>query len=119
MWVGWFKGLKMKTVLGKRGLRSSVSLSTPLQCVCKAQIGALTDPMGVALRKSAQWTAAGYGTRTLEITPLNEAILKEIMMFVESFIYKHPQEAKYVFVEPLEWKTNLDPSAFESGYIVR
>ncbi|XP_045868726.1 outer dynein arm-docking complex subunit 2 isoform X2 [Meles meles] len=74
--------------------------------------------MGVALTKSAQWTAAGYGTRTLEITPLNEAILKEIMIFVESFIYKHPQEAKYVFVEPLEWKTNLDPSAFESGYIV-
>lgn len=75
--------------------------------------------MGVALTRSAQWTAAGYGTRTLEITPLNEVILKEIVMFVESFIYKHPQEAKYVFVEPLEWKTNLDPSAFESGYIVR
>ncbi|XP_022347282.1 armadillo repeat-containing protein 4 isoform X2 [Enhydra lutris kenyoni] len=74
--------------------------------------------MGVALRKSAQWTAAGYGARTLEITPLNEVILKEIMMFVESFIYKHPQEAKYVFAEPLEWKTSLDPSAFESGYIV-
>ncbi|KAF0877283.1 outer dynein arm-docking complex subunit 2 isoform X1 [Crocuta crocuta] len=74
--------------------------------------------MGVALTKSAQWTAAGYGTRTLEITPLNEAILEEIMMFVESFIYKYPQEAKYVFAEPLEWKTNLDPSAFESGYIV-
>ncbi|XP_072674982.1 outer dynein arm-docking complex subunit 2-like isoform X8 [Canis lupus baileyi] len=74
--------------------------------------------MGVALTRSAQWTAAGYGTRTLEITPLNEVILKEIAMFVESFIYKHPQEAKYVFVEPLEWKTNLDPSAFESGYIV-
>ncbi|XP_045668770.1 outer dynein arm-docking complex subunit 2 isoform X1 [Ursus americanus] len=74
--------------------------------------------MGVALTRSAQWTAAGYGTRALETTPLNEAILKEIMMFVESFIYKHPQEAKYVFVEPLEWKTNLDPSAFESGYIV-
>uniref|UniRef100_A0A673VLE7 Armadillo repeat containing 4 n=1 Tax=Suricata suricatta TaxID=37032 RepID=A0A673VLE7_SURSU len=74
--------------------------------------------MGEALTKSAQWTAAGHGTRTLEITPLNEVILKEIMMFVESFIYKYPQEAKYVFVEPLEWKTNLDPSAFESGYIV-
>ncbi|XP_025741667.1 outer dynein arm-docking complex subunit 2 isoform X1 [Callorhinus ursinus] len=74
--------------------------------------------MGVALTRSAQWSAAGYGTRTLEITPLNEAILKEIIVFVASFIYKHPQEAKYVFVEPLEWKTNLDPSAFESGYIV-
>ncbi|KAM5286483.1 outer dynein arm-docking complex subunit 2 isoform 2-T2 [Hipposideros larvatus] len=75
--------------------------------------------MGVVLTRSAQWTtAAGYGSGTLEITPRNEAILKEIILFVESFIYKHPQEAKYVFVEPLEWKTNLDPSAFESGYVV-
>ncbi|XP_045713914.1 outer dynein arm-docking complex subunit 2 isoform X2 [Phyllostomus hastatus] len=74
--------------------------------------------MGVALTRSAQWTAAGYGTRTLETTPLNEAILQEIIIFIESFIYKHPQEAKYVFVEPLEWKTDLDPSAFELGYIV-
>nr|XP_031300415.1 armadillo repeat-containing protein 4 isoform X3 [Camelus dromedarius] len=74
--------------------------------------------MGVALTRSMQWSAAGHGTRTLEVTPLNEAVLTEIVMFVESFIYKHPQEAKYVFVEPLEWKTNLDPSAFGSGYIV-
>ncbi|XP_057589884.1 outer dynein arm-docking complex subunit 2 isoform X2 [Hippopotamus amphibius kiboko] len=75
--------------------------------------------MGVALTRSAQWTAAGHGARTLETTPLNEAILEEIIMFVESFIYKHPQEANYVFVEPLEWKTNLDPPAFGSGYVVR
>uniref|UniRef100_A0A8D0ZCW5 Outer dynein arm docking complex subunit 2 n=1 Tax=Sus scrofa TaxID=9823 RepID=A0A8D0ZCW5_PIG len=74
--------------------------------------------MGVALTRSAQWTAAGHGTRNLEITPLNEAILKEIIIFVESFIYKHPQEANYVFVEPLEWQTKLDPSAFGSGYAV-
>ncbi|ELW73011.1 Armadillo repeat-containing protein 4 [Tupaia chinensis] len=75
--------------------------------------------MGVALTRSAQWTAAGHGTGTLEITPLNEAILNEIIMFVESFIYKHPQEAKYAFVEPLEWTTELDASAFQSGYVVR
>lgn len=75
--------------------------------------------MGVALTKSVQWTAAGYGTGALEITPLNEAILKEIIMFVESFIYNHPQEAKFVFAEPLEWNTSLEPSAFESGYVVR
>uniref|UniRef100_A0A2K6B0R0 Outer dynein arm docking complex subunit 2 n=1 Tax=Macaca nemestrina TaxID=9545 RepID=A0A2K6B0R0_MACNE len=74
--------------------------------------------MGVALTKSTQWTAAEHGTGTLEITPLNEAILKEIIMFVESFIYKHPQEAKFVFAEPLEWNTSLEPSAFESGYVV-
>lgn len=75
--------------------------------------------MGVALTRSAQWTAARYGAGTLAVTPLNEAIVKEIIMFVESFIYKHPQEAKYVFVEPLEWKTNLNPSSFKSGYVVR
>ncbi|XP_053428821.1 outer dynein arm-docking complex subunit 2 [Nycticebus coucang] len=74
--------------------------------------------MGAALSKLAQWSAASYGAATLEISPLNEAILKEIIMFVESFIYKYPKEAKFVFVEPLEWKTSLAPSAFESGYIV-
>ncbi|XP_058153756.1 outer dynein arm-docking complex subunit 2 [Dasypus novemcinctus] len=74
--------------------------------------------MGAALTRSAQWIAAGYGAGTLEMTPLNEAILNEIIVFVESFIYNYPQEAKFVFIEPLEWKTSLDPSAFESGYIV-
>ncbi|KAM6216192.1 outer dynein arm-docking complex subunit 2 [Rhynchocyon petersi] len=74
--------------------------------------------MGVALTKSAQWTAAGHGTTTLEITPLNEAILKEIILFVENVLYKHPQEARFVFVEPLEWKTELKPSAFGLGYVV-
>ncbi|XP_048223663.1 outer dynein arm-docking complex subunit 2 [Perognathus longimembris pacificus] len=74
--------------------------------------------MGVALAKSAQWKAAALGTGTLEITPLNESILKEVIKFVETFAYKHPQEANFVFVEPLEWKTNLEPSAFDAGYIV-
>ena len=87
-------------------------------CVLSSALS-IVGSMGVALTRSAQWTAAGYGPRTLEITPLNEAILKEIIIFVESFIYEHPQEAKYVFVEPFEWKTDLDPSAFELGYVVR
>lgn len=75
--------------------------------------------MGVALTRSAQWTAAGYGPESLKHTPLNEAILTEIVMFVENFIYKYPQEAKYVFVEPLEWQTKLEPSLFDSGYVIR
>lgn len=79
----------------------------------------INRPMGVALSRSAQWTAAGYETGTLEMTALNESILNEIIEFVEPFVYKYPQEAKFVFIEPLEWKTNLEPSAFESGYIVR
>ncbi|XP_007950117.1 outer dynein arm-docking complex subunit 2 [Orycteropus afer afer] len=74
--------------------------------------------MGVALTRSAQWTTVGHGTTALEITPLNEVILKEIILFVESFLYKHAQEAKFVFEEPLRWETNVEPSAFGSGYVV-
>ncbi|XP_068942472.1 outer dynein arm-docking complex subunit 2 [Petaurus breviceps papuanus] len=74
--------------------------------------------MGVALTRAAQWTAAGFGTGTLELTPLNEAILNDIIKFVETFSVKYSQEAEFVFKEPLEWKTTLEPSEFESGYIV-
>nr|XP_020656758.1 armadillo repeat-containing protein 4 isoform X1 [Pogona vitticeps]XP_020656767.1 armadillo repeat-containing protein 4 isoform X1 [Pogona vitticeps]XP_020656775.1 armadillo repeat-containing protein 4 isoform X1 [Pogona vitticeps] len=75
--------------------------------------------MGVALTRAAQWTAAGSGTGTLEITPLNESLLNEIIKFTESFSSRHPQEADFVFREPLEWQTKLEPSAFEAGYDVR
>ncbi|XP_044534873.1 outer dynein arm-docking complex subunit 2 [Gracilinanus agilis] len=74
--------------------------------------------MGAALTRAAQWTSTGFGTWTLEFTPLNVAILTDIAKFVESFSVKHPQEASFVFQEPLQWKTTLDPSAFESSYTV-
>ncbi|NWX55949.1 ARMC4 protein, partial [Promerops cafer] len=72
--------------------------------------------MGVALTRAAQWTAAGSGTGTLEITPLNEALLNQIIQFAEDISTKHPQEAAFVFREPLEWKTQLDSSVFGEGY---
>ncbi|XP_037746832.1 outer dynein arm-docking complex subunit 2 [Chelonia mydas] len=72
--------------------------------------------MGVALTRAAQWTSAGSGTGTLEITPLNESLLNDIIKFAESFSSRHPQEAAFVFREPLEWKTQLDYSGFELGY---
>ncbi|XP_006023841.1 armadillo repeat-containing protein 4 isoform X1 [Alligator sinensis] len=72
--------------------------------------------MGVTLTRAAQWTSAGSGPGTLEITPLNESLLNEIIKFTEGFHYRHPQEAAFVFREPLEWKTRLDYSVFESGY---
>ncbi|XP_042332092.1 outer dynein arm-docking complex subunit 2 [Sceloporus undulatus] len=74
--------------------------------------------MGVALTRAAQWTAAGSGTGRLEITPLNESLLNEIIKFTESFSNKHPQEATFVFKEPLQWQTKLETSAFELGYDV-
>ncbi|NXD36036.1 ARMC4 protein, partial [Copsychus sechellarum] len=72
--------------------------------------------MGLTLARAAQWTAAGSGTGTLEITPLNESLLNQIVKFAEDFSSKHPEEAEYVFREPLEWKTQLDSSAFGEGY---
>ncbi|KFO09321.1 Armadillo repeat-containing protein 4 [Balearica regulorum gibbericeps] len=72
--------------------------------------------MGAALARAAQWTAAGSGTGTLEITPLNESLLNQIIKFVDDFSTRHPQEAVFVFREPLEWKTQLDCSVFGEGY---
>ncbi|NXK55211.1 ARMC4 protein, partial [Chauna torquata] len=72
--------------------------------------------MGAALARAAQWTAAGSGTGTLEITPLNESLLNQIIKFAEDFSTSHPQEAVFVFREPLEWKTQLGCSAFGEGY---
>ncbi|KFV53673.1 Armadillo repeat-containing protein 4, partial [Tyto alba] len=72
--------------------------------------------MGTALARAAQWTAAGSGTGTLEITPLNEALLNHIIKFAEDFSTTHPQEAAFVFREPLEWETQLGYSVFGEGY---
>ncbi|KAM8978389.1 armadillo repeat-containing protein 4 isoform X2 [Sarcophilus harrisii] len=74
--------------------------------------------MGVALTRAAQWTTAGFGAGTLELTPLNESLLKDIVKFVESFGTKYPQEAEFVFKESLQWPTTLEPSEFEAGYVV-
>ncbi|KFM04777.1 Armadillo repeat-containing protein 4 [Aptenodytes forsteri] len=72
--------------------------------------------MGAALARAAQWTAAGSGTGTLKITPLNESLLNQIIKFVEDFSTRHPREAAFVFREPLEWKTQLGCSVFGEGY---
>ncbi|XP_023679477.1 outer dynein arm-docking complex subunit 2 isoform X2 [Paramormyrops kingsleyae] len=74
--------------------------------------------MGIALTRAAQWTTASSGTGKLEITPLNESLLKEILDFVENFSSRHPQEANLEFKEPLKWKTTLDPCNFKMEYEV-
>ncbi|XP_061096600.1 outer dynein arm-docking complex subunit 2 [Conger conger] len=72
--------------------------------------------MGVALSRAAQWTTASTGAGKLEVTPLNESLLKEILRFVEEFSSKYPQEAGLVFKEALKWETTLQPSDFKNEY---
>ncbi|MFT7809573.1 armadillo repeat-containing protein 4 [Arapaima gigas] len=74
--------------------------------------------MGVALTRAVQWTTAASQTGKLEMTPLNESLLTEIICFVEQLSSKHPQEAHFVFQEPLKWTTTLEPSDFSVEYDV-
>ncbi|XP_051531045.1 outer dynein arm-docking complex subunit 2-like [Myxocyprinus asiaticus] len=70
--------------------------------------------MGVALSKAVQWSSSDVDK--LENTPLNEAILTEILLFTEQFGARHSQEARLMFREPLQWKTSLEASDFKTEY---
>ncbi|XP_061852973.1 outer dynein arm-docking complex subunit 2 [Colius striatus] len=72
--------------------------------------------MGAALARAVQWTTTGSGAGTIKVTPLNESLLNQIIKFAEDFSTRHPQEAAFVFREPLEWKTQFDCSNFGEGY---
>lgn len=73
--------------------------------------------MGVALSRAVQWVSDRPDK--MENTPLNESILREIVQFTEEFSAKNPQEATIVFKEPLQWKTFLNASDFNTEYDIR
>lgn len=50
---------------------------------------------------------------------MNEFLLKEVLRFLEQFSSQHPQEAKHVFEEPLQWSTTLVASDFKTDYDIR
>lgn len=75
--------------------------------------------MGASLTRAAQWITASSGTGKLEFTPMNEFLLKEVLRFLEQFSSQHPQEAKHVFEEPLQWSTTLVASDFKTDYDIR
>ncbi|XP_024136393.1 armadillo repeat-containing protein 4 [Oryzias melastigma] len=61
--------------------------------------------MGVSLSKAAQWTTFSPDAGKLKFTPTNQALLKEILSFLERIVSQHPQEADCVFEAPLQWRT--------------
>ncbi|XP_017338138.1 outer dynein arm-docking complex subunit 2 isoform X1 [Ictalurus punctatus] len=78
-----------------------------------------TATMGVALTRALQWSRPDRsGASELEDTPLNEALLKRIVRFVEQFSTEHPHDATLPFPQPLQWRTTLQPSDFHSEYSV-
>ncbi|KAL0179527.1 hypothetical protein M9458_024969, partial [Cirrhinus mrigala] len=65
--------------------------------------------MGVTLSRAIQWSSDGD---KLEISPLNNDMLNEILLFTEEFDDRYPQEARIQFSEPLQWKTSLEAANF-------
>ncbi|RXN05799.1 armadillo repeat-containing 4 [Labeo rohita] len=65
--------------------------------------------MGVTLSRAIQWSSDGD---KLEISPLNNDILNEILLFTEEIDDRYPQEARIQFSEPLQWKTSLEAADF-------
>ncbi|TRZ00635.1 hypothetical protein DNTS_005340 [Danionella cerebrum] len=67
--------------------------------------------MGVTLSRAVQWSSE---EAKIKNTPLNNDILKEILLFIEGFSDRYPIEARHTFTEPLQWKTSLQPADFTS-----
>lgn len=79
----------------------------------------IAEAMGVALSRAAQWTTASSGAGKLDVTPVNESLLREVLRFVEQLSSRHPQEASLLFNESLQWETSLQPSDFTNEYDIR
>ncbi|XP_077592452.1 outer dynein arm-docking complex subunit 2 isoform X1 [Stigmatopora nigra] len=71
--------------------------------------------MGLTLTRAAKWSSSGK----LDSNSINDLVLRELTAFVEDFSSLHAQEAEYLFEEPLEWKTSLDASEFETDYTIK
>lgn len=70
--------------------------------------------MGVTLTRALQWSGAESSGRTeLKNTALNKSIMEQIVYFVEQINTSHPEEATFLFTEPLQWKSNLQISDYK------
>lgn len=96
----------------------NVYLAVPL-----AETGALIQPsklhhfsegMGATLSCRAEWTSASDKGGKLDFSKSNEALLLEILKFVEDLCREHQREADVVFKRPFVWKTSLSLTNFES-----
>ena len=69
--------------------------------------------MGATLSCRAEWTSASDKGGKLDFSKSNEALLLEILKYVEDLCREHPREADVVFKRPFVWKTSLSLTNFE------
>lgn len=70
--------------------------------------------MGATLSCRAEWTSASDKGGKLDFSKSNEALLLEVLKFVEDLSREHQREADVVFKRPFVWKISLSLSNFES-----
>ena len=74
--------------------------------------------MGATLSSRAEWTSAREKGGKLDFSKANEALLLEILGYVETLSLEYSREALVVFKRPFVWSSSLPVSAFEklNGY---
>ena len=70
--------------------------------------------MGASLSSRAEWTSASEKGGKLDFSKTNEALLLEILKYVETLDRDHPREATVAFKRPFIWKTSLSWPNFQS-----
>lgn len=69
--------------------------------------------MGATLSSRAEWTSAREKGGKLDFSKANEALLLEILSYVETLCKEHPRETTVVFKRPFTWLSSLDLTQLE------
>lgn len=79
--------------------------------------------MGATLSSRLQWTSASDKGGKLDFSKANEAVLLEILKYIEVLCKDHSREATVVFKRPFVWESSLSPTSFDQllnqDYFVR
>lgn len=75
--------------------------------------------MGQALKRATRMSVTEEIGGMLQMTPINEEMLRIIISFIEELPSKYPEETKLVFKKPLTWDTSLTFEAFSGDdYVI-
>lgn len=64
--------------------------------------------MGATLSSRAEWTSATDKGGKLDFSKANEAVLLDILGYVQALCSDHPREATVLFKRPFVWSSSLN-----------
>ena len=69
--------------------------------------------MGAALSSRAEWTSASESGGKLDFSKANEALLSDVVRYVEALCREHPREADVIFKRSFVWTSSLSLDSLE------